>query len=792
MKYLTICLFLFAALLHGCSDTHVPGTQQGKDFAAYVNPFIGASTSTDAAGVFHGLGKTFPGAATPFGMVQISPNTITGGDNAPGYSYEHQTIEGFALTHMSGTGWYGDMGNFLVMPATGELKTSAGTAENPEAGYRSRYTKDSEKAEAGYYSVFLDDYGIQTELTATTHCGIYRFTFPENEQSRIQIDLARRIGGTSTLQHVKIIDENTISGWMKCPPEGGGWGDGLGKADYTVYFYAQFDRPLKNTGVWTADIPADWSRKREDVTSEKYQQTIANATVKKGIMEEEGKHLGFFTEFQTSKDDQVLLKVGISFTSPEGAKLNLEEEMEGWNFDQIRRQTYNDWNKALQKIAVTGGTDDEKTIFYTALYHSIIDPRTFEDVDNRYTGGDGQVHVSENFTKRTIFSGWDVFRSQFPLQTIINPSVVNDMLQSLITLSDETGKGYFERWEILNAYSACMIGNPAISVLADAWAKGIRDYEINAAYDIAVRTSERSGNERLGFTVRSDEPESGSAGYAIGEFSISNTLELSYTEWCVAQLAKELNREDDYQKYMALSKSYSNVFDPEVNWFRAKNEDGTWKEWPERGRLEEWHGTVECNPYQQGWFVPHDVEGMVDLMGGRTKVLTDLTEFFEKVPENMMWNDYYNHANEPVHHVPFLFNRLKAPWLTQKWTREICRRAYKNKVEGLVGNEDVGQMSAWYVLAATGLHQVCPGDLRYEITSPVFDEIKIQLDEKYASGNIFEIKAINNSAENIFIQSARLNGKPLNRCYLNYNEIASGGTLELEMGPEPNTDWGID
>lgn len=422
----------------------------------------------------------------------------------------------------------------------------------------------------------------------------------------------------------------------------------------------------------------------------------------------------------------------------------------------------------------------------------MIDPRTFEDVDHRYTGGDGQVHVSENFTKRTIFSGWDVFRSQFPLQTIINPSVVNDMLQSLITLSDETGKGYFERWEILNAYSACMIGNPAISVLADAWAKGIRDYDMNAAYDIAVRTSERSGNERLGFTIRSDEPESGSAGYAIGEFSISNTLELSYTEWCVAQLAKELNRGDDYQKYKALSKSYSNVFDSEVNWFRAKNEDGSWKEWPERGRLEEWHGTVECNPYQQGWFVPHDVEGMVDLMGGRDKVLTDLTKFFEKVPENMMWNDYYNHANEPVHHVSFLFNRLKAPWLTQKWTREICCRAYNNKVEGLVGNEDVGQMSAWYVLAATGLHQVCPGDLRYEISSPVFNEIKIQLDEKYASGNIFEIKAINNSAENIFIQSARLNGKSLNRCYLNYNEISSGGTLELKMGPEPNTNWGID
>ncbi|MGQ8338265.1 GH92 family glycosyl hydrolase [Sunxiuqinia sp. A32] len=788
LKYITIIIAIFFV---GCSNPGDNSPVEKGDFAAYVNPFVGASTSSDAAGVYHGLGKTFPGAATPFGMVQVSPNTITGGDNGSGYSYEHTTIEGFALTQMSGIGWNGDMGNFLVMPTIGELRTSAGKADNTEAGYRSGYSKDSEQASAGCYSVVLDDYKVKAEMTATTHCGMYRFTFPENKQSRIQIDLARRVGGTSTLQQVKVVDEHTIAGWMQCPPEGGGWGNGLGKSDYTVYFYAQFDKPLKNYGIWSADIPDDWTRKLEDVTSPAYQELVANSEVFYDLGEKEGKHLGFFTNFSTTENEEVLLKTGISFVNLEGAKKNLEKEIKDWNFNRVKEQATEAWNSDLRKIAVKGGTDDERAVFYTALYHTMLDPRTFEDVTNLYIGGDKQVHESEHFTKRTIFSGWDVFRSQFPLQTLINPTVVNDMLNSLITLADESGKGYFERWELANAYSGCMVGNPAISVLADAYAKGISGYDINQAYRVSLATCEHSGNEKLGYTVRCDAVDSGSAGFAIGEFSISNTLELSYTEWCQAQLAKAVYKENDYKKYMQLSQSYHNVFDPEVGWFRARNEDGSWKEWPKDGRLTEWHGTVECNPYQQGWFVPHDVEGMVELMGGRDKVLADLTNFFEKVPENMMWNDYYNHANEPVHHVPFLFNRIGAPWLTQKWTREICRRAYKNKVEGLVGNEDVGQMSAWYVLAAVGLHQVCPGDLRYEITSPVFDEVTIQLDKVYASGKTFTVKANNNSAENIYIQSASLNGEPLDRCHLDYKEIASGGILELEMGSTPNTVWGL-
>lgn len=790
-KIRIIGIFILSGLC-ACTSTQKHQAETKNDYAALVNPFIGASTSIGAAGVYHGLGKTFPGATTPFGMVQVSPNTITGGDNGPGYSYEHTSIEGFAMTQLSGIGWFGDLGNFLVMPTSGKLKTSAGKQDNPDAGYRSRYSKDTEQASAGYYSVVLADYQVKAEMTATTHCGMLRFTFPQEDTSRIQIDFARRVGGTSTEQEVTVLDEHTIAGWMKCVPEGGGWGNGDGKSDYTVYFVAKFDKPIKEFGTWSAAIPDDWSRKLEDVTSDRYQQLIANAIVERNIPgTKKGKHLGFFVEFPTKNQEPVILKTGISFVNIEGAKANLEAEIPDWNFDKIRKDANADWNKALNKIEIKGGTKDEQTVFYTALYHTMIDPRTFEDVNNLYIGGDKMVHQSEKFTKRTIFSGWDVFRSQFPLQTLINPTVVNDLLNSLITLSDETGRGYFERWELMNAYSGCMIGNPAISVLADAYMKGIRDYNVNKAYAIALATCERSGNEKLGFSVRSDQPGSGSSGYAINEFSISNTLELSYTEWCMAQLAKAVYKDDDYQKYMLLSQSYRHVFDPEKGWFRAKNEDGTWKAWPPQGRLQDGYGTVESNPYQQGWFVPHDVEGMVELMGGREKTLADLTNFFEKAPENMMWNEFYNHANEPVHHAPFLFNRLGAPWLTQRWSRLICERAYKNKVEGLVGNEDVGQMSAWYVLASIGLHPVCPGDNRFEITSPVFDEVTIHLDPKYASGKTFTVIAKNNGPKNYYIRNAKLNGQLIDRCYLSYDEIIQGGTLELEMGDTPNENWGL-
>ena len=490
----------------------------------YVNPFIGASTSVGAAGVYHGLGKTFPGATTPYGMVQVSPNTITGGDNGSGYSDEHKTIEGFAFTQMSGVGWFGDLGNFLVMPTTGDLHKIAGKEDNSIQGYRSSYDKVTEIAKAGYYSVKLTDYNIKVESSATPHCGILRFTFPSNEQSRVQVDLARRVGGTSTSQYIKVIDEYTIQGWMKCTPDGGGWGNGEGKADYTVYFYAQFNKPLNNYGFWSADIPDDWVRKRDEVVSVPYLTRVSEAPVIRDKKELAGKHLGFFTEFPTKEGDDVELKVGISFVDMEGAANNFKQEIASKSFEQVQQEANALWNKELSRIRISGGTEDEKTVFYTALYHTMIDPRIYTDVDGRYVGGDKKVHESDGkFIKRTIFSGWDVFRSQFPLQTIVNPRLVSDELNSLITMAAQSGREYYERWEFLNSYSGCMLGNPALSVLADAYLKGIRTYDVEKAYQYAVNTSHKFGNDTLGY---SPEP-----------LSISHTLEYAYTDWCVAQLA---------------------------------------------------------------------------------------------------------------------------------------------------------------------------------------------------------------------------------------------------------------
>jgi predicted alpha-1,2-mannosidase len=406
----------------------------------------------------------------------------------------------------------------------------------------------------------------------------------------------------------------------------------------------------------------------------------------------------------------------------------------------------------------------------------MIDPRSFTDVDGSYPGGDGKIHKTDKFVKRTIFSGWDVFRSQFPLQTIINPTVVNDMINSLLTLAEESGHDYLERWEFLNAYSGCMVGNPAVSVITDAYAKGIRNFDVAKAYKYSRQTVEKFGNGDKGFSD-----------------GISTTLEYAYSEWCLSTFAENLGKKEDAALYFNRSKSYKNIFDPEVKWFRSRKVDGTWEKWPRNGRLtQDYGGCAESNPYQQGWFVPHDIPGMVSLMGGREKVIEDLSSFFESTPKTMIWNDYYNHANEPVHHIPFLFNRVGAPWLTQKWAREICSRAYHNNVEGLVGNDYVGQMSAWYVLAASGIHPVCPGDTRFEITSPVFDKITFKLDPEYSKGKTFTIEVRNNSSENIYIQRAELNDKSYNKCYLDYSDIKSGGKLILIMGSQPNKGWGIE
>lgn len=647
--------------------------QEEKRAAEYVNPFIGASTNVRDAGAYHGLGKTIPGATYPFGLVQLSPNTITGGDNGSGYSDEHESIEGFAFTQMSGIGWYGDLGNFLVMPTIGPMHTNSGKLENPDAGYRSRYDKASEYAQAGYYSVYLSDYRIRTEATVAQRAGMLRLT--------------------------------------------------------------------------------------------------AGAEIHRQVSSFEGKHLGFFTEFETTKDEVVLMKAGISFVSEENARENLETEIADWDFERVLQSNQQAWKEALSKVEVASDDEELKHIFYTALYRTMIDPRLYSDTNGEYMGGDKKIYQTGSFQKRTIFSGWDVFRSEMPLLTLIRPDVISDMLNSLITLADESGKGYLERWEFQNAYSGCMIGNPAISVLVDAYKKRIRNYDLEKAWQYAEESSRLFGNAKYGYVPG----------------SISSTLEYAYTEWCMAELAKALGKTSEEQHYRKLAKSYQHIYDAEHRSFRQKDEKGTFLPWPEKGRLTECYGSVESNPFQQGWFVPHDIEGLTQLMGGREKTIEELDYMFAHTPTDFLWNQFYNHANEPVHHVPFLYNRLGQPWKTQYWTRFICQKAYKNEVKGLVGNEDVGQMSAWYVLASIGMHPICPGDTRMELSAPLFDKVTLRL----AGGKVFTIRVKGQSPQNTYIQSATLNGKPYTKCYIDYQDVVQGGVLELTLSDQPNKNWGV-
>ncbi len=758
IKLLYISLFAF--YLTGCSQPNKKGVVD------YIDPMIGAITYGKKTKDAHGFGKTFPGAATPFGLVQLSPDTYTGGDNGSGYSYEHPTMEGFSFTHMSGVGWFGDLGNFLVTPTVGKLITNRGVPNDPEGGYRSRYTHDTEVTKAGYYAVTMDDYDVRVELTAAPRAGIIRFTYPESENSRVQIDLSRRVGGTSTEQYIKVENENTISGWMKCPPEGGGWGAGAGKADYTVYFWCQFSKPLTDYGIWSANIP-DEGRKMRHIRKEAYQNAVKNAPRYHKAREMYGKHLGFYTNFKTDEDEEVLVKTGISFVNLQGAKENLEHDINHWDFDKVYNQARDLWSDALKNVEVEGGSEDEKTIFYTSLYHTMIDPRTFSDVNGNYIGADKKVHTSSGFTYRTIFSGWDVFRSQFPLQTIINPSLVDDEINSLLQMAELSGRGYLPRWEMLNSYSGCMLGNPAVSVIVDAYEKGIRNYSIDKAFEYCKNTVDTFSNGELGFIPK----------------KVSMTMEYAYSDWCMGRFAESLCKDSVANEYYKLSKNYTSLWNEEVQWFRARTEDGGWTEW--KGKTTHGQGCIESNPFQQGWFVPHDIEGLKELMGGNDAFRDSLITFFEKTPDDFLWNNYYNHPNEPVHHVPFMLNTAGVPHLTQKWTRRICSAAYGTGPYGLCGNEDVGQMSAWYVLAAMGIHPICPGDNKYQITSPVFNKIDVKLDNNYYSGKTFTIIAKNNSPENIYIQSMKLNGKPLKRFWITHEEIVTGGKLEMEMGHKP-------
>ncbi len=773
-----------------------------KEAVDYVDPFIGTG----------GQGKDFPGANVPFSMVKLSPDTVVTGPTS--YYYSDKTIQGFSFTHLGGADG-GELGNFLVMPTSGPLQTYGGQRGKPHTGYLSSFSKPSEKAAAGYYAVTLDDYKVRAEATVASRSGMLRFTFPANAQSRIQIDLAHRINGTSLHQTVKVVDDHSIEGMIDCPTNGGGWGFG-GNIHYTLYYRAEFSEPFTKYGVWSAALPPDWSAakpsvpygKLRNVNSPDFIEACKNAEVIPGCREKEGQHLGFYSEFPTKEGEAVMMKAGLSFVSIAGARANLAAEMPDWSFERVQQQARDAWVKELDHLAVEGGTEEHKTIYYSALYRALLYPMTFGDLDGNYFGGDGKAHHSDRFTNRTIFSGWDEYRSKYPLLTLVDPKVVNDQINSMVELADANGTKFFDRWEIMGNYTTCMIGNPEVVVLNDAYQKGIRGYDMDKAYPFAINTSEKYGNGKYGYM-----PD-----------RISETTEYGLDEWNMAQLASALGKKEDAAKYLDRSKAYQKLFDPAQAWtYDAEGKDARpeWKGWfrlkDGNGNFQPWlgllspKGTCEATMYQAGWTAYNDIPGMIKLLGGNQLFTAKLNDFFERAPDfskwnpymgirnpahvyggqEPWWNPYNNPVNEPTELIAFLFNRAGAPHLTQKWVRQ-SQQVYYTGPDGLPGDDDVGQMSAWYVLAAAGLTQGCPGDPRFEIFTPMFDKVTVKLDPEYAKGKSFVITSRNQSPDNLYIQAATLNGQPLNRCWLNYAEIAAGGTLELVLGPRPQEKWGTE
>jgi predicted alpha-1,2-mannosidase len=754
---------------------------QKDDPADYVDPFIG----TDF------FGHTFPGASLPFSMVHLSPDVNDQGwTYAAGYIYSESSIMGFSHTHWSGVGMVNG-GDILLMPTAGaKLQTIPGSLEKPEEGYRSGFDHESEIATPGYYSVILKDHNIRAELTSTRRAGFHRYTFQKSENSRIILDLGHQIGNNSSqeLSELKIIDNNTIEGF-KC--------SGPGK----VFFVAEFSKPFQYYGTFDNE----------------YKTPESGGDIWPYKNGERGKDIGAFVTFRTSENEQILVKVGISYTSLEGARKNLSAEIPEWNFDQVKDQAREIWNKELSRIKIDGASTDQKEIFYTAMYHSLLAQYISQDVDGKYIGADRAVHEAKGYDYYGSFSCWDTYRSQHPLLTIIAPDHVNDFIKSIEAKTREYG--WLPAQHFLNIFGEAMVGDHLVPVIVDAYIKGFRDFDVKFLYDAMRRkaleepkppvpaTAGRSGLKyymELGYTPVDKVTE-----------SVPNTLELAYDDWCIAQLARELGKAGDYELFMKRSGNYRNLWDSETQFMRPKKSDGSWlmelgnnnqeiiKDGAHSyykyfdpllvGRRPNRYYT-ESNAWQYIWSVQHDIQGLINLFGGNKEFISKLDTFFEMSPDITPPKyvgvvgtiGQYVQGNQPSHHVAYLYDYAGEPWKTQLRVRQVCEELYRTGPGGICGNEDMGSLSSWYVLSSMGFYPVTPGSQYYVIGSPLFGEVTID----QGNNRSFIIRAINNSEKNKYIQSATLNGKPITRTWISQKEITEGRILIFEMGPAPNKKWG--
>ncbi|MDD6032498.1 MAG: GH92 family glycosyl hydrolase [Oscillospiraceae bacterium] len=734
----------------------------------YVDPIVGTVGDIPNGGIFpNGLpaaggGKTYPGAVAPWGMVQFSPDTITGGDNGCGYSCHHETIEGFSINHLSGVGWYGELGNFQVMPVTGRPPFHSGTnAHCPyqpgTPGRESAFRHETEQAEAGSYAVTLDRYGIRAETTVTLRCGIMRMAFPASGNPRVLIDLSRRVGGCSESQQLKVLEDNqTIECSIRCPYTSGGWGHGDGHVSYTLHVYAQFSHPFTSFGVW---------ENGEDLGEQR---------------EHSGKVSVFYADFPEGTEP-LLLKAGVSYISVENARENLQAEAPHWDFDRYRADAATLWNHQLARVTAEGSKADLKK-FYTCLYHVFLDPRINTDCCGDYVSA-GQVKHTDRFFSRTVFSGWDVYRSEFPLLTLLQPDAVNDMINTLIEAAD-SADGPLPRWEIFGLETGCMVGDPGAIVLADAYCKGIRDYDTEKAWEICKKLTEG------GYPGRSGREQMLQYGYIPGD--ISQTVENAFADWCISRFADASGHPEEAASLLRQSGNWRNIFDTDFGWMRRKDEQGRWME--EDG-IYDIRGCVESNIFQQSWFVPHDIDSLIDCMGGKEVFCEKLERFLSEADLTALWNDAYNHSNEPCHTVAHLFNHAGKPWRTQYWVRRIQNEAYRAGAFGYCGNEDVGQMSGWFVLTSLGFHSTTAASGRFDLNTPYLPSQTIQLDPRYHSRTVSDrliIETDRDPKENWYIRSVTLNGEPINRSYVTWDELTAGGVLHFDLSPEPCVDWGVE
>lgn len=744
--------------------------QKKTDLYKYVKPIIGTQK----------MGHTFPGATVPFGMVQLSPDTDTlsyeenGKYNkdvykyCAGYQYDDPTIVGFSHTHYSGTG-HSDLGDFLVMPTVGKVQLNPGTANHPENGYRSKYSHANEVSEANYYKVKLDDDNILAELTTSTRVGFHQYTFPKSKESNIILDLMHGIynyDNKNVWTYYRVVNDSLVIGSRQT----NGWAK-----NRTVYFAMSFSKPFKSYGA------KDYSPK------EVYKGFWAKFDQTKNFPEMAAKKIKMYFNFDTEEGEKVKIKFAISPVSTDNALQNMQTEILGWDFNLVKQQGQQAWNNELQKIEVKTAKPEDAINFYTAMYHAFLSPTVYMDSNKEYKGLDQKIHKAAGFTNYTTFSLWDTYRTLHPFFNIIQPKRNDDMVKSMLAHFDQSALPMLPIWSNSANDTWCMSGYHSVSVIADAIIKGNFTGDVNKALAACVTTANQRYFEGIG-----DYIDKGYVPSDRNRTAVSNTIEYAYDDWCIAQLAKKIGNTEVYNTFIKRSENWRNVYDASIGFMRPRLSDGTFRK--DFDVLEtEGQGFIEGNAWNYSLYVPQNPKELIKIMGGDKKFIPHLDslftmdlpdEFFAHTEditrEGIIGN--YVHGNEPAHHVAYLYNYTSQPWKTQKTVRMILEKQYHNGPDGLGGNDDCGQMSAWYMMSALGIYPTAPGSDRYDLGSPAVLNATLNLE----NGKQFTIDAKNQSAKNVYVKQVLLNGKALNRYYITHQEITDGGKLTFLMAATPN------